>query len=433
MIQHPKYAALGNEGAPGFNWDTYADGWNGVGLKENTKVKTSKKDNVKERVFCHEPYAQNLYNKMKKIQVENVKDIKKGASLSVSDLSVADDNTIIATVGHGASCVTIDLSKETNLFRQFSIDNEVLDKERFLLALKNSPEFKQQILSMNLVAKVGTDTEKGSIWDGWVESLTNELKEQINLNNKAYYATVIETNGGGFVVEISNTIRAFMPGSMAASNRLTDYSSLIGRTLEVMVESWSPRLGFVVSRKKFLNKIRPIKLKPYIDTLEKDPDYLYHGVVTGSTNFGIFVELDECVTGMLHKTQVTDDLYAQMNTEEGIPAGTEIDVYVDNIVRDVRGFDANTRVVLSMVPKKEREALAARRAEEEGIDKTVEQNVPFRDRKEHEHHNRRTNNRSTADKREKPAKDNTGKADAAFDAEDAAARLRDKFGNVSQA
>lgn len=122
-----------------------------------------------------------------------------------------------------------------------------------------------------------------------------------------------------------------------------------------------------------------------------------------------------------------------MNTEEGIPAGTEIDVYVDNIVRDVRGFDANTRVVLSMVPKKEREALAARRAEEEGIDKTVEQNVPFRDRKDHEHHNRRTNNRSTADKREKPTKDNTAKADAAFDAEDAAARLRDKFGNVSQA
>jgi predicted RNA-binding protein with RPS1 domain len=422
MIQHPKYAALGNEGAPGFNWDTYADGWNGVGLKENKRIKLSKRDDVKEHVFCHEPYAQSLYNKMKKIQVENVKDIKKGASLSVSDLSVADDNTLIATVGHGASCVSIDLSKETNLFRQFSIDNEVLDKERFLLALKNSPEFKQQILSMNLVAKIGTDTEKGSIWDGWVESLTNELKEQITLNNKAYYATVISTNGGGFVVEISGTIKAFMPGSMAASNRITDYESLIGRTLEVMVESWSPRYGFVVSRKKYLNKIRPIKLKPYRDMLEQNPDYLYHGVVTGSTTFGIFVELDECVTGMLHKSQVNDDFFAMMNTEEGIAPGTEIDVYVHTIFQDLKG----TRVVLSMVPKAEREALAIKRGEEGIIDHIIEQNVPFREHKEHEHRPRRRQNGN----RERNYGSRTSNE---YNSEDAVARLKDKFGNVTQA
>ena len=361
MIQHPKYAALGNEGAPGFNWDTYADGWNGVGLKENTKVKTSKKDNVKERVFCHEPYAQSLYNKMKKIQVENVKDIKKGASLSVSDLSVADDNTLIATVGHGASCVSIDLSKETNLFRQFSIDNEVLDKERFLLALKNSPEFKQQILSMNLVAKIGTDTEKGSIWDGQVEALTNEFKEQIVKNNRAYWAEVIATNGGGFVVEVAKTIKAFMPGSMASNNKIDNYESLVGRTMEVMIESYSDRYGFVVSRKKFINKIRHKKLEPIRADLEKNPNKIYHGRITGATQYGVFVELNEFINGMLHKTLVSDSLREQMRRDEVQP-GMQIDVYVHKI--------DNNKVILSDVPLAERDAVIARRETEDNQEKS---------------------------------------------------------------
>ena len=60
MLEHPKYAALGNEGASGFDWEAYEDGWNGTGLKENKRVKTKK--NSKEVIYCREPYAQELYN-----------------------------------------------------------------------------------------------------------------------------------------------------------------------------------------------------------------------------------------------------------------------------------------------------------------------------------------------------------------------------------
>ena len=93
-----------------------------------------------------------------------------------------------------------------------------MNKESFVKTLKENPKFKQQVLSMDLSAKVGTDTERGSIWDGYVEKKADELKEQITKNNKAYYAEILSTNGGGFVVEVAGTIRAFMPGSMAASN-----------------------------------------------------------------------------------------------------------------------------------------------------------------------------------------------------------------------
>ena len=110
MLEHPKYAALGNEGAPGFNWEVYEDGWTGTGLKVNKKVKV--RPNSKDKVYSHEPYAQELYNRTKKMRVENVKDIKKGTSVSISNLDVIDDKTLVATIGNGASNITIDLTKE---------------------------------------------------------------------------------------------------------------------------------------------------------------------------------------------------------------------------------------------------------------------------------------------------------------------------------
>lgn len=358
MLEHPKYAALGNEGAPGFDWEAFEDGWNGTGLKVNKKVKT--RPNSKDKVYSHERYAQDLYNRMKKMRVENVKDIKKGASVSISNLEVVDDKTLVATVGNGASNITIDLTKENNFLRILTPEHD-MTREQFTDALQNSPEFKKQLLSNRLTARVGTDVEKGSIWDGYIEQFTNELKEQITKNSKAYWAEVIDTNVGGFVVEVASTIRAFMPGSMAASNRIDDYSTLIGRTIEVMVESWSPKYGFVVSRKKYINKMRPYKIQPLREELDKNPDKLYHGRVTGANQYGVFVELDEFITGMLHKSLVSDEMREAMRNGT-IEPGTEIDVYIDNL--------DNNRVVLSDVSPAERPAVKERREAEDATEKS---------------------------------------------------------------
>lgn len=360
MITYAKYAGLGNVGNPDFDWSLYENGWNGTSLKINKKVKTK---NSSEKIYCHESYAQDLYNTMSGIKVENAKDIKKGGMVAISDIRVIDDNTIMATVGGGASNLIVDLNKEGRFFSLLSYGGEIMNKQSFVKTLKENPEFKRQVLSMDLTAKVGTDTERGSIWDGYVEKMTNELKEQITNNNNAYYyyAEILSTNGGGFVVEVAGTIKAFMPGSMAASNRISDYDSYIGKTLEVMVESWSPKYGFVVSRKKYLNKIRPIKLKPIEDTLKSAPDTVYTGKVTGSNQFGVFVELNEFVTGMLHKTLVSDSLRQAMR-DGTVESGSDITVYVHKI--------ENGRVILSDVNTAERPAIIAKREAEDNAEKS---------------------------------------------------------------
>ncbi len=356
MIRCEKYAHLGDVGSADFNWDEYESGWNGVSLKPNKKIKTA----VGDKCYSHASYAQELYDKYSGVQSEVVKDLKRGSTVTIQDFKVIDDNTIMATVCGGATNVIIDLNKEGKFFSQLSYDNKTLTKDDFVSAAKTNPEFKKSLLSMDLCVKVGSDTEKGSIWDGSVERLSQELKDQIKKNDKAYYATILSTNGGGFNVEVGGMIKAFMLGSQAAANRITDYESMVGKTLEVMVESWNPKNGFTVSRKKYLNKARPYMLRPFETALAEAPETTYVGKITGASQYGVFVELNEFITGMLHKTLVSDELRATMRRNE-VVAGEEITVYVHKI--------ENGRVILSDVPLAEREAVIKKREAEDEAEK----------------------------------------------------------------
>ena len=347
---------------PNFDWSLYEDGWNGRGLRVNPKVKAKGKD----KVFSHEAYASELYKKYSGLNVVGSKELVKNALVSISDISPLDNDNVILTINGGANNVIVDLNKEQKFLNQFSVNNEKITKDEFIKTLSNDT-FKKQILNMNLFAKITPgDVEKASIWDGYVEALVLEMKEQITKKSKAYYATILSTNKGGFVVDIMNTIKAFMPGSMAAANRVTDFESFVGKKFEVMVESYDPSYGFVVSRKKFLRTMLPSKLNELNNKLIDNKDTVFTGHVTGTTLFGVFVELDEFITGMLHKTLVRDETREAMRNNAILP-GTEIKVYVHKI--------ENNRVILSDVPSSERDVVIARREAEEILEKQEAENV----------------------------------------------------------
>lgn len=338
-----------------FDWSAFEDGWNGRGLSHNKRIKVKNSD----KVYCHENYAEDLYNKMNGITVSGNKELAKNTIVSISDIRLIDNDTIMITVNDGANNVIVDLNKEDKFFNQLTYvegeETKTMTKETFVNAI-SMPKFKNDLLSMKLNAKIGNSTDKASIWDGYIENLNNELKSQITQNTKAYFATILSTNNGGFVVEIMDTIKAFMPGSMAAANRVTDFESMVGKRFEVMVESWDPNIGFVVSRKKFIRTVLPSKLQELKNKLAENKDIVFTGHVTGTTEFGIFVELDEFITGMLHKTLVRDETREAMRKGQ-IKPGTEVNVYVHKV--------EGNRVILSDVPSSERDAVIARREAEE--------------------------------------------------------------------
>lgn len=346
-----------------FDWTPYEDGWNGTSLRVNNRIKT--KDS-KTKVYCHESYAKELLNKYTK-QAEPVsKELKKNTIVKIDSLHRIknDENHITASINGGANNITIDLNKEGRFFNTIVLGDQTLTKETFLQLL-DDPDVHKKFIEMGLVAKVGTDVEKGSIWDGYVDTLMLEMQEQITKKNKAYIAKIISSNNGGFVVEVAGIIKAFMPGSMAAANKLTDYESLVGTEMEVMVESYDPKFGFIVSRKKYLHTIIPIHLKNLENSLKENKDKALEVTVTGTTPFGIFCEINEVLTGMIHKTLMSDELRERLRQNQ-VSAQEKLTVYVHRIERTGN----SSRIILSDVISGEREAVIAKREAEDLQEKT---------------------------------------------------------------
>jgi len=345
-----------------FDWTAYEDGWNGCSLKVNKSIKPK---NKKDKIYCHEAYASELYSRFTGETPES-KEIRTNSIVNITGFSNVNKDELLVQVSNGANNLVIDLNKEQRFFNTLQLSNgERMTKESFIACLSD-PEAAQSLLNLGLKAKVGGSKEKGSIWDGYVESFKQEMIEQITKKNKAYLATIVSANDGGFVVNVADTLTAFMPGSMAAANKITDYQSLVGTTLEVMVESYNPKMGFVVSRKKYLHTMLPVKLRDLQVSMTENPDQTFKGTVTGFTPFGIFVELDEYITGMLHKTLVSDETREAMRNGT-IKAGSEINVFVHKI--------ENNRVILSDVPSDKRDEVIKKREAEDEAEKTAASQV----------------------------------------------------------
>lgn len=356
-------SAMANEGMPGFDWGVYNDGWNGKSLKKNRRVKTKKTDrNVS--ILSHENYAASTYRKYLAGPVES-KEIKKGDVLKITDLLPVDADHVMATVKGGANNIVIDLTKESRYLSTIEFNGESMTKEVFTACIRNQ-QIKDSIINMGLTARVGTDAEKASIWDGFVSSLTQELHQQIENPTRAYMAHVIGSNNGGLIVEISGAVKAFLPSSLIATSHqaLLPFEEYMDQNIEVMVEAFRPGKGFIVSRKKFINAILPGKINGLMEILEDDQDHVFTGKITGFAVYGIFVQLDQYITGMLHKSLVSDTLRDIMRENNGeLNLGDEIDVYVHRI--------DDTRVILSDVPSMNRDEVIARREAEDEAEKAA--------------------------------------------------------------
>jgi len=142
-------------------------------------------------------------------------------------------------------------------------------------------------------------------------------------------ALVKNINPAGYDLDIVHdgvTFAGFMPNTLAGINKLYDPESIVGKNLEVMIESYSKDEGtYIVSRRKYLKTLIP-------DAISKlQTGEVYRGNVTGTTPFGIFVEFNDCLTGMIHKANVHPDWQEKL-TE--VRPGFEIEFYVKEIIKD---------------------------------------------------------------------------------------------------
>ena len=307
-----------------FNWEIYENGYNGsTKLIPNRAINGNSKGN---KCFSREPYAQQLFDIFTNQDSELLKkDLKKGDFVPITDM-FNPDNQFIDVELSGGLISTVDLSREKKFIQAYGYSHP----KNLTDDLRDS-NFKRQFLSKNLTAYIveSSPSVKISLWQGHLSAVREEFMEQIANPSKAYIAKINEANKGGFFVEVQG-IEAFMPGSLAAPNKIMDFQSYVGKEIPVMIEDFLKELNsFIVSHKKYLAHILPAKMQE-LDLMKK-----YTGSITGTSKYGIFVEFNELFTGLLHTSKMDDETRATFNSRKFNP-GDPIEFYISEITKDNR-------------------------------------------------------------------------------------------------
>lgn len=318
--------------------------------QENTSVKKAAGD--KTIVYCHEDYAQELYDFYRSNGEPCRKDTKAGEILRAIDFRLTESGNIEVTCDN-SNTLFVDLEKEKRY-----LDILGTDEEKFKTWVQTGSSKRYLVDTAINISVENVQNCKGSFYDAHLKTVVDEFREQITDQKSAYLAKVVSRNQGGFIVNIKG-IKAFLPGSLAAANKIVDFDDYLGKELYVMVEDYLAASDmFVVSYKKYLEKILPTK----INNLEKGS--VLNGIVTGTSKFGIFVEFEEIYTGLLHITEMSETTKQDFQDGQYRP-GDEIEIWL----KDVR----DNKLILTDIDPAEKEAeMEDFKSKNEGLVKSLQ-------------------------------------------------------------
>jgi ribosomal protein S1 len=263
----------------------------------------------------------------------HIKDINHGEILRVVDIKDSDHKHAEITLENGAIASIVKKSD----WWLFKTINPNLD-------LTNWDAIRQHIKSGEYTAVVyyrqGGNIH-ASLRDAWPIRLKEEFRQQLKNPTKYYEARIVSRNAGGYFAEIAG-VQVFLPGSLAAANKIFDFDALIGKTVNVMIVNYAPSNDtFSVSNKKYIETLLP----QLVENFEFDRKYT--GRVTGTSIYGVFVEFNDVFTGMLHNFKMTEETKDRF-AEGGIKPGQQIEFWVEEI-------DSQNRFILTEYDAESRE------------------------------------------------------------------------------
>ncbi len=289
-----------------FDWEGYEATCPKVLRSPNPHVKVK---DPQHRVFCREPYAQEMYNTLIGHMEEHdtITHIHQGGAYSGKVYSSAGDTATI-DIGY-RQLVFINLEKEDDAFKTLTIGDEVE------VTITSDPDDEKANLT-------------GSISEGMRRKTFYEMHEAIKNQDSAWLGNVKRMmEDAGYMVEIKG-IDCFMPGSLAGINKLHDFSTVLDKELYVVPVSYSKERGtIVVSHRAYLKTLIPEAINNIRENLDKDVT----GTVTGSAKYGVFCEFNNCLTGMIHVNDLNGDTLERHKKREIAP-GEEIVFKIKDII-----------------------------------------------------------------------------------------------------
>ena len=292
--------SLNDSGNPDFNWGT---------IRNDNKVPKYKEilDEIENPIGIFDFETLKMFQLYEGL--ENLTQVEVGATIGGKVIKITEKD------------ITLDINNK---------DNVIIDRkgseERICKQLKVGQEI--DVLINNISEQ--PFMIKGSISDLVRIKVYTKMKNffESKVPIDAYVNKIIPA-GYMLNIDIDNiNIDAFMPNTLADVNKLYNPEVMLGEDIKVMLETLQQDKGiYVVSRKRYLKTLIPKETK---NLGSHSKDKVYTGRVTGTRNFGVFVQFEECLTGMIHKANINE---AFRDKIDDIKPGTEIDFYVKDIIK----------------------------------------------------------------------------------------------------
>lgn len=173
------------------------------------------------------------------------------------------------------------------------------------------------------------------IYGSFHELKLAELADFLNdaVRNKVVITGIVkDMSFAGYTVNANvddNEINLFMPHLLTDVNKLPNAESIIGTEIEFLLQEINKdgQKSYLASRKAHLLN------KAFGEMKKLQLGQQYEGFVTGATDFAIFVQFNECLTGMIHKSNLTP-LAIEYLEGGKITPGMTIGFYVKDIIKN---------------------------------------------------------------------------------------------------
>lgn len=289
--------------------------------KYNTSINlTSEDKKAGVKIYCHEPYAQDLYDLMN--------DFEKKGEVSAKDLHETGVYRVKAnTISFKDKLIHAEeVTSKTPIiipFREYSKDIETLsqgEEREFLIMVYRSTKYGENYGS-----------ERKALSISYKQDLFNSLAE-----NTWFDVTITKLIKGGYLALYKKEIECFIPGSHAAANVVHNFNDMLNKTLPVMVDNYDQANDlFILSYKKYITHSMPTM----IENLDFNKEYT--GTLTNKPyDFGVFVEIDGYFTGLVHQTEFED----YETVRKTLKTGDKLNVFV----KDITSKGSQIRIVLTL-------------------------------------------------------------------------------------
>lgn len=140
-----------------------------------------------------------------------------------------------------------------------------------------------------------------SLKQGETEAIWNDLQNRFEISIPVV-GKVIKIVKGGLIVDIG--VKAFLPGSLVDTNRVTDFTPYVGHEAEFLINSIDRAKGSIVlNRRALIEQMQ--KEDKQIEFAKLAVGQVHKGLVSGITEYGVFVEIG-LLAGLVHKSKMAE-------------------------------------------------------------------------------------------------------------------------------